>query len=215
MFGLYDRAGAKGPVTSAETGATKQAEVILEYHYPTTHTSQDWATRFHNLSTLSLADVPETIAVTTSRSSPPDLTDFGVALQGITDLVTEMGAQPAAPNNGSSIGQIRTLENVFSSTTLNPPWEFRQFQFLPSCTGTACQLTEVQLPQAPLISANPPLLISMGQHRRRLNRSYRTSSSTIRTRFRDRFMWCRTRCLPVPWFSSPPMTRVSGHTRAR
>jgi hypothetical protein len=149
VFGLYDRAGATGPVTTIETGATKQGEVILEYRYPSTLSFPDWASRFHGLSTLSLVDSPEAIPVSTAT------TDFGVALQAITDLVTESGAQPGAPNNGSSIGQIRTLENIFGTATLSPPWEFRQFQFVPSCTGAACQLAQVQLPQTPPIIANP------------------------------------------------------------
>ena len=149
VFGLYDRNGAIGSVLTQEAGTTRQTEVILEYKYPTTHNAQDWATRFHNLRTRSLSDTTPTLA----QSADPN--GFAKGLQDITDLVTEAQAVPQGRNNGSSIGQVRTLEQTFSTSTFNAAWEFRQFQFLPSCIGTACPLAEVPLPQTPPIAANP------------------------------------------------------------
>ncbi|HEX3761838.1 MAG TPA: PPC domain-containing protein [Kofleriaceae bacterium] len=151
VFAAYDRGTAtvQSPITTIEAGNPRQAEVILEYRYPTNQTAQQWATRFHNLSNLSLSDVRPMLP------PPSGATAFGVALQAITEDVVKPGAQSGAPN-GSAIGQIRSLESAFDSVGgPSAPWEFRQVQLSPTCTSGACQLLEVQLPQTPPTTANP------------------------------------------------------------
>ena len=127
--------GVLNPSTPATQ--TANAEVIFEFHYPSTFPNQWWATMFHNLS-----------GVTFGAS-------FNSQLQSqITDLVTEPGAQPGGPNGGSAIGQIRTTENAFdSSPVASRVWEFRQFA-LPACATAPCQLVEAPVSQTPPTSDN-------------------------------------------------------------
>ncbi len=134
VFGAYNKA----------TGAPVNAAVILEYHFPSTRSAMDWGSAFHALSGVALSDTPPT----GTGTSP-----FADQLQAITDLVVEPNAQPGNPNNGSSIGQVRTNENAFDTKTgFNKTWEFRQFA-LP-CASGLCKLAQVAVSQTPPTSAN-------------------------------------------------------------
>lgn len=129
--------GVHNPTTPAST--TINAEFILEYHLPNTLQSFSWAWLFHNLS-----------AVDFNAVSP----SFASQLQDITNMVVGPNAQPGNPNNGSSIAQIRTDENVFDSTAAKQ-WEFRQFGFRGCASpSTACQLSQIPVDQTPPTSIN-------------------------------------------------------------
>jgi len=122
--------------TSTPTAPSGNAEVILEYHFPNTFPASWWASMFHNMSNVAFGP------------------SFASQLQSITDLVVGPNAQPGGPNNGSSIGQIRTDENVFDPTpsASAKQWEFRQFA-LP-CTTGSCLLAQVPVSQTPPTTDN-------------------------------------------------------------
>ena len=148
-FDFYAGTGATGELRFAfgafnsTTLAALKATVILEYRFPKTKFSSQWASMFHNLSSLALPASPPTGTGTTA---------FADQLQAITNLVVEPNAQPGGPNNGSSIGQIRTNENAFDTKTgFSKEWEFRQFA-LP-CGSGSCQLVQVPVSQTPPTSA--------------------------------------------------------------
>jgi hypothetical protein len=84
-----------------------------------------------------------TAPVTTGSLTTP----FADSLQNITDLITGLNAQPGNPNNGSSIGQIRTNEISFDPGS--GAWEMRQFNLTP-CGPSGCQLAQSLLPQTPV-----------------------------------------------------------------
>jgi hypothetical protein len=116
------------------------AEVILEYHFPNSFPPFWWAFMFHNLSRITIAFGPS----------------FSSELQSLTDLVVGPNAQPGGPNNGSSIGQIRTDENAFDA---GRQWEFRQFALALPCTSGSCLLAQVPVSQTPpTIDNNTPAL---------------------------------------------------------
>lgn len=142
----YQGNGAPGEVrfayglfnTATPNAVSLNAEVILEYHFPNTAPTFAWAYWLHNLSGSTAFDA-----------------NYKTQLQGITDMVVgpntaQGGAQPGNPNNGSSIAQVRTLENVFDN---GHAWEFRQFK-LTCAGGSSCPLSEVPVDQTPPTTDN-------------------------------------------------------------
>lgn len=124
-FGLFN------PATPAANSLN--AEFILEYHFPNTLDTFSWASWLHNLSGSTAFDA-----------------NYKSQLQNITDMVVGPNAQPGNPNTGSSLAQIRTLENVFDSAH---QWEFRQFR-LTCSGGSSCPLSEVPVDQTPPTTDN-------------------------------------------------------------
>lgn len=124
-FGIFN--------TANPTLASGNAEFILEYQYPKSFPPSWWMSMLHSLSGM----------------------NFGASylsqLQSVTDLVVGPNAATGRPNN-SSIGQIRTLENSFDSTTARQ-WEFRQFALPATCT-TGCLLAQVPVSQTPPTTDN-------------------------------------------------------------
>lgn len=87
-------------------GNALKGTVILEYRVPPGPKLIDWASTWHELSSLPLGDPA-----------------FNPHLQTITDVFSSQGADPSRPNLGSSIGQVRTNE-----IALGDGWELRQFE---------------------------------------------------------------------------------------
>jgi hypothetical protein len=123
-------------VINAATGMSVNSTVILEYQYPARFPPSWWAQHFHMMSTQ------------------PFGPSFAAALQSnITNFVTEPGAWPGKPNNGSAIGQIRTNENAFDSRpSAWRQWEFRQFAL--GCPSGTCNLAQVPVSQTPQLALN-------------------------------------------------------------
>lgn len=94
VFGFLDAAG--NPL---------EATVIFEYELHARMNSIQWATLWHDLSTMPLG-------------SP----GFNGHLQRVTDHFTRPGMAPGRPNRASSIGQVRTNEIDFG-----PDWVLREF----------------------------------------------------------------------------------------
>ncbi|TMQ21916.1 MAG: hypothetical protein E6J90_13155 [Deltaproteobacteria bacterium] len=121
------------------------ATVILEYRFPSTYTSLQWATLLHGLSAVDLPASPAT---------GTDTTLFASQLQLITNLVVEPNAQAGNPSNGSTIAHVRTSEIAFDPTPdPDAQWEFRQFGL--SCACILCQLIQTPVSQTPPTRANP------------------------------------------------------------
>lgn len=126
VFGAFD-------VTKVDKPRLNAA-VILEYHFPPSFPSFEWARSFHQLSSLSFES------------------QFITQLQNITNYVVEPNVWGERPN-GSAIAQVRTNENEFDPNiiTSSKVWEFRQFA-LSTCTDpnlTGSCLTQVPVSQTP------------------------------------------------------------------
>jgi hypothetical protein len=93
--------GAVNPAT----GAPHSATVILEYKLPSFRDALDWALVWHELSEHPIGS--------------PEYLD---ALSIITDEFTMRFAEPGNPNQGSSIGQVRTNEIQYG-----PGWKLREY----------------------------------------------------------------------------------------
>lgn len=115
------------------------AAMILEYRFPDTLPPFLWAILFHQLSSADFGP------------------SFASQLQSLTDMVVETGSQPAGPNGGSSIGQVRTNENAFDGTVAQQ-WEFRQFGL--TCTSGSCPLAQVPVSQTPSTGINNTQLLT-------------------------------------------------------
>lgn len=90
---------------SPTTGAPQSATVILEYKLPSFRDALDWELSWHALSSLTLGSAT-----------------YIKKLDTLTDEVTMRFAEAGAPNNGSSIGQVRVNEIQYG-----PDWRLREY----------------------------------------------------------------------------------------
>lgn len=94
-------------------GNPLQATVIFEYHLDAGQDIFEWASQWHQLSSL-----------------PLGTSTFNDTLQDVTDRFTKRWLSSGAPNHESSIGQVRTNEVVFG-----PDWVLREFTLQDDGSG--------------------------------------------------------------------------------
>jgi hypothetical protein len=132
VFGFLDAAGRP-------LGAT----AIFEFTLPplrqsVPYTTNDWQADWHVLSTLPLG-------------SPTYL----ATLESLLNDITAVGAMPGGPNNGTSLGQVRTNEIAFGGS----PWKLRESRLQLASGGPTAMLllpdTTAGTPADPLNHAGP------------------------------------------------------------
>ncbi|MFE8599455.1 hypothetical protein [Archangium violaceum] len=144
LAGPVDFYGSSGPnsgearfvfgVTDTN-GAPLEATVIFEYKLPSSRTTFDWATQWHNL----------------VSAGPVGSPAYNNALEQLTNQITVRGAISGAPNN-SAISQVRTNEIAFDLGKIanQKVWELREQRLLDCSAGsTKCWLIPDTVKQTP------------------------------------------------------------------